>query len=444
LPEKKALTKKPGTRRKYKDRQQTSMRTENKRKGNSKDFFVSPAKKTLNTRTRTQGPEHAIAEAVTPSRLQSAGLRVNLGFAEISYQGHGQFLYFYKRRGTLKSGAIQIDRRASLWLLLTFGCLGISGGIGAWNKRHTNAKQALASQNIGVGGAGRLESGQVIVNAADISSEIIQYEEDEKVKNQLMGVLEERKLDEKENQGKDHVQKIMYKVKPGDTLKSVARRHKVKPESISGSSRLGEFQEISVGQTLSIPTRDGFYYIVKKNERLANILQAHRVTLDKFIAENEHVNIDLLDIGEEVFLPGAKPIRKAEGWLIPVASRVITSGYGYRSYPRSAFHKGLDLKAFYVPVRAAKSGTVTYSGWLGGYGNAIVVQHDDTYKTLYAHLSRRHVAVGQKVRRGQVMGRTGDTGYSFGPHLHFEISKNGGNVNPTKFLKGLRGRSKRH
>jgi murein DD-endopeptidase MepM/ murein hydrolase activator NlpD len=52
--------------------------------------------------------------------------------------------------------------------------------------------------------------------------------------------------------------------------------------------------------------------------------------------------------------------------------------------------------------------------------------------------------VGQKVRRGQVMGRTGDTGYSFGPHLHFEISKNGGNVNPTKFLKGLRGRSKRH
>jgi murein DD-endopeptidase MepM/ murein hydrolase activator NlpD len=122
---------------------------------------------------------------------------------------------------------------------------------------------------------------------------------------------------------------------------------------------------------------------------------------------------------------------------------VVTSGYGWRNWPRAAFHKGVDLKAFYVPVRAAKSGIVTYSGWLGGYGNAIIIQHDDTYKTLYAHLSRRHVAVGQRVRRGQVIGRTGDTGYSFGPHLHFEISKNGENVNPIKFLKGLRGRSKK-
>ncbi|MCX7633035.1 MAG: M23 family metallopeptidase [Turneriella sp.] len=297
----------------------------------------------------------------------------------------------------------------------------------------------------GVGGVGRLESGKVITNAADIVSEIAQFEEDEKIKDQLMGIIEERSAEEKEEPGKkrEKVRKVIYKVKPGDTLQSIAKKYKVRPESISGSSRLDEFQEVSVGQTLAIPTRDGIYYTVKKNERLANILQAHKVTLDKFLAENEHVNIDLLDAGEEIFLPGAKPIRRPEGWLIPVASRVVTSGYGWRNWPRPAFHRGVDLKAFYVPVRAAKSGTVTFSGWLGGYGNAIILQHDDKYKTLYAHLSRRHVSVGQKVRRGQIIGRSGDTGYSFGPHLHFEISQDGKNVNPLKFLKGLRGRARK-
>jgi len=418
------------------------MRHASSRNNSRKDFFVLK-KSEQDTRITLATPATATA-AVIAEKPRLTGLRVNLGIAEIAYQGKGQFLYFYKRRGTLKSGALTIDRKALIWLGLAVVCVSVSASLTLWKKRQNAVKMAFAETKTGVGGVGRLESGKVITDAADITGEVAQFEEDEKIKNQLMGVIEERSAESKQAmQEANKVQKLKYKVKPGDTLQSIAKKYKVKPESISGSSRLGEFQDVSVGQTLSIPTRDGFYYIVKKNERLANILQAHKVTLDKFMTENEHVNVDLLDVGEEIFLPGAKPIMRAEGWLIPVSSRVVTSGYGWRSWPRAAFHKGLDLKAFYVPVRAAKSGTVTYSGWLGGYGNAIIVQHDDTYKTLYAHLSRRHVAVGQRVRRGQVLGRTGDTGYSFGPHLHFEISKNGSNVNPIKFLKGLRGRSKK-
>lgn len=418
------------------------MRHASSRKNSRKDYFVLK-KSEQDTRITLATPATATA-AVIAEKPRLTGLRVNLGIAEIAYQGKGQFLYFYKRRGTLKSGALTIDRKALIWLGLAVVCVSVSASLTLWKKRQNAVKMAFAETKTGVGGVGRLESGKVITDAADITGEVAQFEEDEKIKNQLMGVIEERSAESKQAmQEANKVQKLKYKVKPGDTLQSIAKKYKVKPESISGSSRLGEFQDVSVGQTLSIPTRDGFYYIVKKNERLANILQAHKVTLDKFMTENEHVNVDLLDVGEEIFLPGAKPIMRAEGWLIPVSSRVVTSGYGWRSWPRAAFHKGLDLKAFYVPVRAAKSGTVTYSGWLGGYGNAIIVQHDDTYKTLYAHLSRRHVAVGQRVRRGQVLGRTGDTGYSFGPHLHFEISKNGSNVNPIKFLKGLRGRSKK-
>lgn len=421
------------------------MRTTNSRKDTRKDFFKAPAPsaQTAEKKSALPAPQPGsqLPQPVAKPRL--AGVRINLGFAEIAYQGKGQFLYFYKRGHTLKSGALNMDRRALLWLALGVGCISVSASFGFWKKRQDAVKLAFSEAKTGVGGVGRLESGKVINEPADITREVAQFEEDEKIKNQLMGVIEERSQESK-TPAKETVQKLKYKVKPGDTLQSIAKKYKVKPESIGGSNRLGEFQDVSVGQTLSIPSRDGFYYIVKKNERLANILQAHKVSLDKFMAENEHVNIDLLDVGEEIFLPGAKPIRHAEGWLIPVSSRVVTSGYGWRNWPRAAFHKGLDLKAFYVPVRAAKSGIVTYSGWLGGYGNAIVVTHDDTYKTLYAHLSRRHVAVGQKVRRGQVLGRTGDTGYSFGPHLHFEISKNGENVNPIKFLKGLRGRSKKH
>lgn len=430
------------------------MQTHHTRKKTRGDFFVldtkssakSPKKSPATEVVQSAQAKSATAASILPpgSKPRIAGLRINLGIAEIAYQGNGQFLYFYKRHGTLKSGALTIDRRAAIWLGLAFVCITVSASLGIWKKRQNAVRLAFSENKTGVGGVGRLESGKVINEAADLTGEVAKFEEDEKVKDQLMGVLEERKaMSKAEEIQANKVHKLQYKVKPGDTLNSIAKKYKVKPESISGSSRLGEFQEVSVGQTLSIPSRDGFYYIVKKNERLANILQAHRVTLDKFIAENEHVNIDLLDAGEEIFLPGAKPIRHAEGWLIPVSSRLVTSGYGWRKYPRSAFHKGLDLKAFYVPVRAAKSGIITYSGWLGGYGNAIIVQHDDTYKTLYAHLSRRHVAVGQRVKRGQVLGRTGDTGYSFGPHLHFEISKNGENVNPIKFLKGLRGRSKK-
>ncbi|MBV6493686.1 MAG: hypothetical protein LDLANPLL_01709 [Turneriella sp.] len=379
-----------------------------------------------------------------PKKSRFANMRINLGFIELSYQGAGKFLYFYRHQKTLKSGVYQLTgRTVAIFLLATVSVVSATSFF-VWKKRQNSMALAFDEDKRGIGGVGRLESGKVIAQTTDFVEELARFEDDEKMKDQLMGAIEERtQNDLSQEKNQDKVKKLKYKVKRGDTLQSVAKKYNVRPESISGSSRLNEFQEISPGQTLSIPTRDGFYYIVKKNERLANILQAHKVTLDKFMAENEHVNIDLLDSGEEIFLPGAKPIRRAEGWLIPVPSRIITSGYGRRSYPRLAFHRGLDLKAFYVPFRAAKSGVVTYSGWLGGYGNAIIVKHDDTYKTLYAHLSRRHVSVGQRVRRGQVLGRTGDTGYSFGPHLHFEISKNGENVNPSKFLKGLRGRSKK-
>jgi len=107
------------------------------------------------------------------------------------------------------------------------------------------------------------------------------------------------------------------------------------------------------------------------------------------------------------------------------------------SCPTRHFHTGLDIGAsFGTPIAAADTGVVSYvnTGWGGGYGNFVLVTHGNGYATLYAHLSAISVGTGQAVRRGQVIGAEGSTGYSTGPHLHFEIRYNGAYQNPLSYL----------
>ncbi len=119
-------------------------------------------------------------------------------------------------------------------------------------------------------------------------------------------------------------------------------------------------------------------------------------------------------------------------------SAPITSGYGYRVHPihgTRRLHKGIDLAAGSgSAIAASKGGTVISAGWLGGYGNAVVISHGNGLTTLYAHQSKIAVTVGQGVGRGEVIGYVGSTGQSTGPHLHFEIRSNGAPVNPRPYL----------
>jgi murein DD-endopeptidase MepM/ murein hydrolase activator NlpD len=107
------------------------------------------------------------------------------------------------------------------------------------------------------------------------------------------------------------------------------------------------------------------------------------------------------------------------------------------SCPGHHFHTGLDIAAsFGNPIGAGDAGVVSYVnyGWGGGYGNYILITHGNGYASLYAHLSAISVGVGQVVARGQVIGAEGSTGYSTGPHLHFEIRLNGAYQNPLSYL----------
>jgi murein DD-endopeptidase MepM/ murein hydrolase activator NlpD len=130
------------------------------------------------------------------------------------------------------------------------------------------------------------------------------------------------------------------------------------------------------------------------------------------------------------------PPPSASGLIWPV-SGVLTSPYGPRCLANGdcSFHPGIDIGASTgTPIRASAAGTVIYAGWLGGYGNLVVIDHGNQLATAYAHQSSTAVGNGSVVSQGQVIGYVGCTGYCFGPHLHYEVRVNGQPVNPLSYL----------
>ncbi|MBD2680846.1 MULTISPECIES: murein hydrolase activator EnvC [Nostoc] len=115
-----------------------------------------------------------------------------------------------------------------------------------------------------------------------------------------------------------------------------------------------------------------------------------------------------------------------------------SSPFGWRMHPvlgYRRFHAGLDFAASYgSTIRAADSGTVIFAGWYGGYGRAVIIDHGKGITTLYGHTSELYVTEGQGVERGQAIAAVGSTGLSTGPHLHFEVRRNGSPVNPADYL----------
>ena len=130
-------------------------------------------------------------------------------------------------------------------------------------------------------------------------------------------------------------------------------------------------------------------------------------------------------------------VRGTGVFVFPVNGR-ITSRFGYRRHPilgTSRLHAGVDFGApTGTTIYAADTGRVIFSGWYGGYGNTVIVDHGGGITTLYAHSSRLFVSVGQSVNQGQAIAAVGSTGLSTGPHLHFEVRQNGSPVNPMAYL----------
>ena len=134
-------------------------------------------------------------------------------------------------------------------------------------------------------------------------------------------------------------------------------------------------------------------------------------------------------------------VKVVSGFIKPISGR-ITSPFGYRTHPifnSRTFHSGIDIGGQYRgEVRASNSGKVIYTGWYGGYGKVVIIDHGivngKPTTTLYAHLDSISTSNGAYVNKGQTVGREGTTGYSTGPHCHFEVRVNGKPVNPLNYI----------
>jgi murein DD-endopeptidase MepM/ murein hydrolase activator NlpD len=126
-----------------------------------------------------------------------------------------------------------------------------------------------------------------------------------------------------------------------------------------------------------------------------------------------------------------------KGW--PVVGQV-SSPYGYREHPKTGardFHSGMDIAADPgLPVKATADGIVSFAGWSGGSGNLVALEHGFGYSTFFAHNKLVVVKVGQKVKRGDILSYVGSTGNSTGPHLHYEVWKDGKSLDPITFIEG--------
>ncbi len=268
-----------------------------------------------------------------------------------------------------------------------------------------------------------------------------------------------------------------YVVAQGDSLWSIANSQNVELDTLVGSNTFKTSARLRPGAVLRIPNQDGIFYVMKKGETIEAVSKRYGVSMSKIRQVNPDVDVAALRPDDEIFLPGARPeglmerqesvktadakksaaktasktsskaekpkgsevaVRKSgSGFRWPIMGR-INSPFGWRQHPitkRRDFHTGIDIKANRNdPIKAAGGGKVLYSGWMGGYGKTLVIEHPNGQSTLYAHCSSLLAGKGAAVSQGQIVAKIGTTGRSTGPHLHFEVRNGNSPVNPIKYL----------
>lgn len=221
---------------------------------------------------------------------------------------------------------------------------------------------------------------------------------------------------------------ISYEVEQGDTIMGIADKFGLHVATIAERNELGvdEIESLRPGQTLIIPpadTSDSIAWLEELNEKK----EAER---QKALTEaaKQRAKLAKQNPKSTTRATASGSFERAAGmsFIVPLAHNGISRGV-------SSYHYGIDYRANTgTPVKAAQDGRIaeTTGGWAGGFGNSVLVDHGGGLNTRYAHLSRIAVSPGQVVTQGQVIGYSGNTGYSTGPHLHFETRQNGRVVSP--------------
>ena len=214
-----------------------------------------------------------------------------------------------------------------------------------------------------------------------------------------------------------------------------ARQDELLAEQEELQSEIDEATQLILGIAGDIENRQAVLDEISAAEDAAN------AAIDKMVAELEEARRQAAAAQAAQAAQSAAATGTAS-FMWPVASYVyISSRFGLRTHPitgEQKSHTGLDIAANQgTTVYASDGGTVTMAGWNSGYGNCIMIDHGNGYVTLYGHLNYIGVTNGQSVSQGSVIGQVGSTGASTGPHLHFEVLKNGSRIDPEQFFSGL-------
>ena len=230
----------------------------------------------------------------------------------------------------------------------------------------------------------------------------------------------------------------IYTVREGDTLAVIAGMFNVSPNTILWANNLKSSKDVKKDMNLVILPISGVKYVVKKGDTLKSIANSFKGDVNEIVQFNDLPDGYVPKIGDEIIIPEGEISDPSSNSIKTSKSTPasIIDGKGYYMRPirggirtqglHGACHCGVDLSTGIVgtPVFAAASGRVIVArlgGWNGGYGNYIVISHPNGTQTLYAHLSRIDISVGENVSKGSQIAAMGNTGNSTGPHLHFEI-----------------------
>lgn len=239
---------------------------------------------------------------------------------------------------------------------------------------------------------------------------------------------------------------ITHTVKAGETLLDISRRYKIDMQTLIGANQhISNLGQLKAGQELNILSTKGVIHKLAPYETLADVARIYHVSYNTLVNYNG-LRSGRIKAGMNIIVPGANPLPlgqqssssnntpSSSGFIWPVSGKVkITSNFGARW---GRMHEGIDIGLpIGTPIKAAKSGKVTLSGWSSGYGYAVFIKHDNDTITRYGHNSKLLVKKDQFVYQGQVIALSGNSGRSNGPHLHFEIRIKNRAVNPRKYLK---------
>jgi murein DD-endopeptidase MepM/ murein hydrolase activator NlpD len=262
---------------------------------------------------------------------------------------------------------------------------------------------------------------------------------------------------------------IVYKVLPGDTIGSIAAQYGISSSSIIWNNLdLEDPDTLQLGQSLRVPMTDGIIYDVRLGDTLTDIATKFSASVDDIVGfEGNHLsNADGIIENQVLFVPNGQPPvatpaptpdsidepdedQSDEGGYTPAPSHgggaVSSAGFmwpvtgGISSYFGPSHPLGIDIDQYGqagAPIYAAASGVVTFAGGEAccSYGYYVVVNHQNGFETLYAHLASFAVSQGQWVNQGDVLGYVGLTGRTTGYHLHFEVHLNGAVVDPLAYL----------